>query len=72
MSTGRSLRHVDGHKRPIHKPHTGVSESARTVVSNIHSQGTPAAEAGAYIAELIGMILDKKVSGVGLHTGEGA
>ena len=55
-----------------YKPHTGVSESARTVVSNIHSQGTPAAEAGAYIAELIGMILEKKVSGVGLHTGEGA
>ena len=55
-----------------YKPHTGVSESARTVVSNIHSQGTPAAEAGAYIAELIGMILEKKVSGVGLHTGAGA
>ena len=55
-----------------YKPHTGISESARTVVSNIHSQGTPAAEAGAYIAELIGMILEKKVSGVGLHTGAGA
>jgi len=52
-----------------YKPHTGVSESARTVVSNIHAQGTPAVEAGAYIAELIEMILKKKVSGVGLHTG---
>ena len=51
-----------------YNPHTGVSESARTVVSNIHSQGTPAAEAGAYIAELIEKILAKKVSGVGLHT----
>ena len=51
-----------------YKPHTGVSESARTVVSNIHSQGTPAVEAGAYIAELIEMILQRKVSGVGLHT----
>lgn len=50
-----------------YKPHTGVSESARTVVSNIHAQGTPAAEAGAYIAELIETILKKKVSGVGLH-----
>ena len=48
-----------------YKPHTGVSESARTVVSNIHAQGTPAVEAGAYIAELIGKILQKKVSGVG-------
>lgn len=50
-----------------YKPHTGVSESCRTVVSNIHAQGTPAAEAGAYVAELIGTILKKKVSGVGLH-----
>ena len=48
-------------------PRTGVSESSRTVVSNIHAQGTPAAEAGAHIAELIGTILQKKVSGVGLH-----
>ena len=50
-----------------YKPHTGVSESSRTVVSNIHAQGTPAVEAGAYIAELIDTILQKKVSGVGLH-----
>ena len=50
-----------------YKPHTGISESCRTVVSNIHAQGTPAAEAGAYIAELIEMILKKQVSGVGLH-----
>ena len=50
-----------------YQPHTGVSESSRTVVSNIHAQGTPAAEAGAYIAELIDTILKKKVSGVGLH-----
>ena len=51
-----------------YKPHTGVSESARTVVSNIHAQGTPAVEAGAYVAELIDTILKKRVSGVGLHT----
>jgi ethanolamine ammonia-lyase small subunit len=37
------------------------------VVSNIHAQGTPAVEAGAYIAQLIETILNKKVSGVGLH-----
>ncbi len=55
-----------------YQPHTGVSESARTVVSNIHAQGTPAAEAGAYIAELIEKILQKKISGVGLHMGERA
>ena len=50
-----------------YKPHSGISESTRTVVSNIHAQGTPAVEAGAYIAELIEKILKKKVSGVGLH-----
>ena len=53
-----------------YKPHTGVSESCRTVVSNIHAQGTPAAEAGAYVAELIEKILTRKVSGVGLHLEE--
>ena len=50
-----------------YKPHTGVSESARTVVSNIHAQGTPAVEAGAHVADLIETILKRKVSGVGLH-----
>ena len=50
-----------------YKPYTGVSESSRTVVSNIHAQGTPAVEAGAHVAELIDKILKKKVSGVGLH-----
>lgn len=50
-----------------YKPRTGVSESSRTVVSNIHAQGTPAVEAGAHIAELIDTILKRKTSGVGLH-----
>ena len=50
-----------------YRPRTGVSESSRTVVSNIHAQGTPAGEAGAHIADLIAAILEKKVSGVGLH-----
>ena len=50
-----------------YKPHIGVSESSRTVVSNIHDQGTPAYEAGAHVAELIDTILKRKVSGVGLN-----
>ena len=50
-----------------YRPHTGVSESSRTVVSNIHAQGTPAVEAGAHIAGLLETILKKQVSGVGLH-----
>lgn len=52
-----------------YRPHTGVLESARTVVSNIHAQGTPAVEAGAHIAGLIAAILEKKVSGVELVKG---
>ena len=55
-----------------YQPHTGVSESTRTVVSNIHGGGTPAVEAGAHIAELIERILQRKVSGVGLHLEAGA
>ncbi len=54
-----------------YQPHTGVLESARTVVSNIHAQGTPAPEAGAFVADLIDTILKRKVSGVGLHLEEG-
>ena len=55
-----------------YRPRTGVSESSRTVVSNIHAQGTPAVEAGAHIAGLIETILQKKISGVGLHLEAGA
>ena len=55
-----------------YRPRTGVSESSRTVVSNIHAQGTPAVEAGAHIAGLIETILKKQVSGVGLHLEAGA
>ena len=47
-----------------YNPRIGVPESARTVVSNIHRQGTPAVEAGAHIASLIRQLLEKKCSGV--------
>jgi len=46
-------------------PHTISSD--RTVVSNIHSGGTPAVEAGAYISKLIKSILKAKLSGVALQ-----
>ncbi len=42
----------------------GMPEANRTVVSNIHSGGTPAVEAGAYIAELLLKILNARASGV--------
>lgn len=47
-----------------YQPRIGVPESARTVVSNIHRQGTPAVEAGAHIASLLLEILKRKCSGV--------
>lgn len=53
-----------------YKPHRGIAESARTVVSNIHRQGVGAVEAGAHIAALIADILKKRASGVA--RGEGA
>jgi len=53
-----------------YKPHNGIPEASRTVVSNIHAQGTPAVEAGAHIAGLIKTILEKKASGVALRAQE--
>ncbi len=53
-----------------YKPHRGISESKRTVVSNIHRQGVVAVEAGAHIASLIDRILRQKASGIDLKEGE--
>lgn len=50
-----------------YKPYPGIPESKRTVVSNIHRQGTPAIEAGAHIAELIHTMLERKASGIDLR-----
>lgn len=49
-----------------YRPHIGIPESKRTVISNIHRQGTTAVEAGAHIAELIKTMLEKKASGIDL------
>lgn len=43
-----------------------MPEARRTVISNIHRGGTPAVEAGAYIADIIKLMLDKKASGTDL------
>lgn len=53
-----------------YRPHRGISESKRTVVSNIHRQGVAAVEAGAHIASLIDRILRQKASGIDLKEGE--
>lgn len=49
-----------------YKPTSGMPEANRTVISNIQKGGTPAVEAGAYIAEVIKNIVDKKKSGIAL------
>lgn len=48
-------------------PRPGIPESRRTVISNIHRQGTPAVEAGAHIAQLLQRILAQKASGIALR-----
>lgn len=49
-----------------YKATVGMPEARRTVVSNIHSAGTIPAEAGAHIAEIIKIMLERKVSGTEL------
>lgn len=49
-----------------YNPRVGRLESDKTVVSNIHKGGIPAAEAGAHIATVLKNILDAKASGVNL------
>ena len=45
----------------------GMPEARRSVVSNIHKDGVPAVEAGAYLVDLLEMVLKKKASGVELR-----
>lgn len=49
-----------------YKATVGMPEARRTVVSNIHKDGTIPAEAGAHIAEIIKKILEAKASGTDL------
>jgi len=47
--------------------HEGISESKRTIISNIHKGGTPAVEAGAQIADIVKKMLGQKASGIDLQ-----
>ena len=49
-----------------YKATVGMPEARRTVVSNIHRSGTVPSEAGAHIAEIIKIMLEKKASGTDL------
>jgi ethanolamine ammonia-lyase small subunit len=45
----------------------GMAESQRTVISNIHAKGTPAVEAGAWLADLLFDMHRLKCSGLALR-----
>lgn len=49
-----------------YRAEVGMPEARRTVVSNIHKNGVPAVEAGAYIVDLLQLMLEQKASGLDL------
>lgn len=61
LATGESMSSYMAYKASSLKP-----ESQRTVVSNIHKNGTPPVEAGAQIVYLVEIMMSKKSSGVEL------
>ncbi len=61
LGTAESLSAYMGYN-----PRVGMVESERTVVSNIHKGGMPAAEAGAHLATILKKILDARASGVNI------
>lgn len=50
----------------IYRPSSKTVEADRTVISNIHRNGTPPAEAGAHMATIVKRIIANKASGVKL------
>ncbi len=61
LVTSESMSVYMAYKATVNMP-----EARRTVVSNIHKGGTPAVEAGAHIADIIKLMLEKKTSGIDL------
>ncbi|MCL2163225.1 MAG: ethanolamine ammonia-lyase subunit EutC [Oscillospiraceae bacterium] len=61
LATGESMSAYMTYKGKV-----GMPEAGRTVVSNIHSGGTPAVEAGAHIASIINEMIKQKCSGLDL------
>jgi len=61
LATGESMGCYMAYEASSVKP-----ESQRTVVSNIHKNGTPPVEAGAHIVSIVEIMMDKKLSGVEL------
>ena len=61
LVTAESMSAYIAYKATINMP-----EARRNVLSNIHTQGTPAVEAGAHIVDLIKAMLKHKASGLDL------
>jgi ethanolamine ammonia-lyase small subunit len=61
LLTAESMSAYMAYKATMNMP-----EARRTVISNVHKGGTPAVEAGAYIADVIKKMLDNKASGLDL------
>ncbi|GCD08806.1 ethanolamine ammonia-lyase subunit EutC [Clostridium tagluense] len=61
LVTAESMSAYIAYKATVNMP-----EARRTVVSNIHKGGTPPVEAGAHLADIIKLMLEKKASGVDL------
>ncbi|PJI09365.1 MULTISPECIES: ethanolamine ammonia-lyase subunit EutC [Clostridium] len=62
LATGESMSCYMAYEASSNKP-----ESQRTVISNIHRNGTPPVEAGAQIVHLIELMMQEKKSGVELR-----
>lgn len=61
LATGESMSSYMAYRASTKKP-----ESQRTVISNIHRNGTPPVEAGAQIVDVIEIMMREKKSGVDL------
>lgn len=62
LATGESMSSYMAYESSTKKP-----ESQRTVISNIHKNGTPPVEAGAQIVHLIDLMMNKRKSGIELN-----
>ena len=51
----------------VYRPTAATLESDRSVISNIHREGTPPVEAAAVIVDLVRQMMQHKASGIALN-----
>lgn len=61
LAVGDSMSSYMAYESSSQKP-----ESQRTVISNIHKNGTPPVEAGAHIVSVVALMMERKASGTDL------